>query len=258
MPESGRVADPENAGAREIVAEFERVTVRYGATTALADIDLTIQRGEILGVVGESGAGKSTLLNLLDAVEHPTAGRVLIEGVDPEPLGERGRRLLRHRIGMIFQSFNLLANQTVRQNVALPLKLQGKKDAALVDSLLSYVGLADRGRDFPAQLSGGQRQRVAIARALVTRPGLLLCDEPTSALDNRTAADILDLLARTRRDFGTTIVLVTHELPAVAAVCDRAAVLERGVLKDILPVARQAAERDDASYLDHVRRVLGA
>jgi D-methionine transport system ATP-binding protein len=252
MPESGHVADP------DAVARLEGVTVRYGATTALRDIDLTIERGEILGVVGESGAGKSTMLNLLDAVEHPTSGRVLIGGVDPEPLGERGRRLLRHRIGMIFQSFNLLANRTVRQNIALPLKLQAKKDAALVDSLLAYVGLTARGDAFPARLSGGQRQRVAIARALVTRPELLLCDEPTSALDNRTAADILDLLARTRRDFGTTIVLVTHELPAVAAVCDRAAVLERGVLKDILPVTNRPERTDDASYLDHVRRVLGA
>ncbi|WP_417563061.1 methionine ABC transporter ATP-binding protein [Microbacterium sp.] len=258
MPESGRVAERENAAGRDTVALLEAVTMRYGTTTALSGIDLTIERGEILGVVGESGAGKSTLLNLLDAVEHPTAGRVLIDGADPAPLGERGRRALRHRIGMIFQSFNLLANRTVRQNIALPLKLQGRKDAALVDDLLAYVGLAHRGGDFPARLSGGQRQRVAIARALVTRPALLLCDEPTSALDNRTAADILELLARTRRDFGTTIVLVTHELPAVAAICDRAAVLERGELKDILPIVHRPVAADDASYLDHVRRVLGA
>ncbi|GAA3752067.1 hypothetical protein GCM10022240_01470 [Microbacterium kribbense] len=239
------------------VAALEQVTVRFGATTALSGIDLEIAAGEIIGVVGESGAGKSTLLNLLDAVTRPTAGRVLIEGTDPQALTERGRRLLRRRIGMVFQSFNLLSNRTVRQNIALPLRLQRRSDAALVEHLLDYVGLLERAESYPAQLSGGQKQRVAIARALATRPGLLLCDEPTSALDTHTAADILELLAHTRRDFGTTIVLVTHELDAVGAICDRAAVLERGVLRDVIPVVRKPREPADIrSYLDHVRQVL--
>ena len=241
------------------VAVLERVTVRYGVMTALEGVDLTIERGEIIGVIGESGAGKSTLLRVLDAVDRPTSGRVLIEDTDPQMLGTRERRLLRRRIGMIFQNFNLLTNRTVWQNVALPLRLQHRKDAELVNRLLDYVGLQDRANHYPAQLSGGQKQRVAIARALVTRPGLLLCDEPTSSLDKRTTADILQLLAHTRRDFGTTIVLVTHELDAVGAICDRAAVLERGVLRDIIPIARAERERDDhGSYLDHARRVLGA
>lgn len=241
------------------VAVLEGVTMRYGVTTALEGVGLAIKRGEIIGIIGESGAGKSTLLRLLDAVDRPTVGRVLIEDMDPQALGVRERRLLRRRIGMVFQSFNLLSNLTARQNVALPLKLQRRKDSELVDHLLDYVDLQDRAHYYPAQLSGGQKQRVAIARALITRPGLLLCDEPTSALDTRTTADILELLAGTRRDFGTTIVLVTHELDAVGAICDRAAVLERGVLKDIIPVARSARERVGAgSYLDHARRVLGA
>ncbi|MCY7325314.1 MAG: ATP-binding cassette domain-containing protein [Microbacteriaceae bacterium] len=241
------------------VAVLEGVTMRYGATTALEGVDLTIERGEIIGIIGESGAGKSTLLRLLDAVDRPTEGRVLIEDTDPQALGLRERRLLRRRIGMVFQSFNLLSNLTVRQNVALPLKLQRRKESELVDHLIDYVDLQDRAHYYPAQLSGGQKQRVAIARALVTRPGFLLCDEPTSSLDTRTTADILELLAGTRRDFGTTIVLVTHELDAVGAICDRAAVLERGVLKDIIPVDRPARERDsEGSYLDHARRVLGA
>lgn len=240
------------------VAALEGVSVRYGTTAALDDVTLEIQRGEILGVIGESGAGKSTLLDLLDAAAHPTAGRVRILGNDPTELSGREIRRLRHRIGMVFQSFNLLANRTVQQNVALPLRLQRTKDPALVVELLDYVGLADRADHYPAQLSGGQQQRVAIARALVTRPGLLLADEPTSSLDTRATEDVLELLAGTRRDFDTTVVLVTHELESVAAICDRAAVLERGVLRSVFPVARSGSRGARDSYLSHVQRVLGA
>ncbi|MBF4458426.1 methionine ABC transporter ATP-binding protein [Pseudoclavibacter sp. VKM Ac-2867] len=238
------------------VAALERVTVRYGAgVPALDGIDLEIRRGEILGIVGESGAGKSTLLRLLDADETPSEGRVLIEGADPSAMRERERRGLRRRIGMVFQSFNLLANRTARQNVELPLRLQRRKDPAFVDELLDYVGLGDRGGDYPAQLSGGQKQRVAIARALVTRPPLLLCDEPTSALDERTTSDILRLLASTREDFGTTIALVTHELAAVKAICDRAAILDRGRLQGIVSVEHSARD-DRGSYVEHAKRML--
>ncbi|MCW4458310.1 methionine ABC transporter ATP-binding protein [Microbacterium sp. MPKO10] len=241
------------------VALLDGVTVTYGQATALDSIDLTIDRGEIIGIIGESGAGKSTLLNVLDAVETPSAGRVLVEGTDPTELSARERRLLRRRIGMVFQGFNLLSNRTVRQNIALPLKLQRRRDPALIAELLDYVGLGDYADRYPAQLSGGQLQRVAIARALVTRPGLVLCDEPTSALDTRTTEDILTLLADTRRDFGTTIVLVTHELDAVGAICDRAAVLENGSLMSVFPIAPSARERPrETSYLAHARRVLGA
>ena len=170
---------------------------------------------------------------------------------------ERERRQMRHRIGMVFQSFNLLSNRTVAQNVELPLRLQRRKNPELVAELLDYVGLADRAKHFPAQLSGGQKQRVAIARALITQPTLLLCDEPTSALDERTTADILRLLAATRDDFGTTIALVTHELAAVKTICDRAVILERGQLKAVVPVAK-ADRGDQGAYLDHARRVLEA
>lgn len=241
------------------IAALENVTVRYGSTNALDDVSLSIERGEIIGVIGESGAGKSTLLDLLDVVGRPVSGRVLIEDTDPQTLDTRHRRLLRRRIGMVFQDFNLLSNRTVLQNVALPLTLQRRKDPEFIDRLLDYVDLQDRAHHYPAQLSGGQKQRVAIARALVTRPGLLLCDEPTSALDTRTTADILELLANTRRDFGATIVLVTHELDAVGAICDRAAVLERGALKKIIPITRTVRERNDGgSYLDHALRVLSS
>jgi len=244
--------------AIEHVASLEHVTVAYGAAKALDDLTLDIERGEIIGVIGESGAGKSTLLALLDAAQHPTAGAVTILGTDPATLRGREIRELRRRIGMVFQGFNLLSNRTVRQNVALPLTLQRIHDPAQVATLLDYVGLADRAEHYPAQLSGGQQQRVAIARALVTRPGLLLADEPTSALDTRTTEGILGLLSNARRDFGTTVVLVTHELEAVGAICDRVAVLERGVLQRVFPVARTDYRREHASYLAHAERVLGA
>ncbi|MET4100553.1 D-methionine transport system ATP-binding protein [Agrococcus sp. UYP10] len=240
------------------VASLEHVTVSYGTTRALGDVTLDIASGEIIGVIGESGAGKSTLLRLLDAVEHPSEGSIRLLGTDPAALATRELRALRRRIGMVFQGFNLLSNRTVRQNVALPLKLQRTNDPALVDSLLDYVGLADRAHRYPAQLSGGQQQRVAIARALVTRPGLLLADEPTSALDTRTTEGILQLLADARRDFNTTVVLVTHELEAVGAICDRVAVLEQGALRSVFPVARTDYGREHASYLEHAQRVLGA
>ncbi|MGY3128556.1 D-methionine transport system ATP-binding protein [Agrococcus sp. UYP33] len=242
----------------EPVASLEHVTVSYGTTTALDDVTLEIASGEIIGVIGESGAGKSTLLRLLDAVEHPSAGSIRLLGTVPAALATRELRALRRRIGMVFQGFNLLSNRTVRQNVGLPLKLQRTNDPELVDSLLDYVGLADRAHHYPAQLSGGQQQRVAIARALVTRPGLLLADEPTSALDTRTTEGILQLLADARRDFGTTVVLVTHELEAVGAICDRVAVLEQGVLRSVFPVVRTDYGREHASYLEQAQRVLGA
>lgn len=240
------------------VASLEHVTVAYGAAKALDDVSLDIARGEIIGVIGESGAGKSTLLALLDAAQHPTSGRVSVLGTDPAALRGSEIRELRRRIGMVFQGFNLLSNRTVRQNVALPLKLQRAVDPQHVESLLDYVGLADRADHYPAQLSGGQQQRVAIARALVTRPGLLLADEPTSALDTRTTEGILTLLSDARRDFGTTVVLVTHELEAVGAICDRVAVLEHGVLRSVFPVVKTDYGREHASYLAHAERVLGA
>jgi D-methionine transport system ATP-binding protein len=228
----------------------------FGDNEVLKGIDLTVTGGEVVCVIGPSGSGKSTLLRSINLLEEPTSGKVLIEGIDiTDPDVDIDR--VRTRIGMVFQSFNLLANRTARQNVELPLRLQHRRDPAFVDELLDYVGLGDRGGDYPAQLSGGQKQRVAIARALVTRPPLLLCDEPTSALDERTTSDILRLLASTRDDFGTTIALVTHELAAVKAICDRAAILDRGHLQGIVAVEHSARD-DRGSYVEHAKRVLGS
>ncbi|KAB1642688.1 methionine ABC transporter ATP-binding protein [Gulosibacter chungangensis] len=240
--------------------EFHSVTRQFGDSThpvtALADVSFAIPRGSVFGVLGESGAGKSTLLRMMNGLDHPTEGRVLVGGTDLATLTQKQLNRMRHKIGVVFQAFNLVGNLTVTQNVALPLKLQKLKDPQKVEDMINFVGLGHRAGHYPAQLSGGEKQRVAIARALVTSPLLLLCDEPTSALDTHTTGEILDLLRSTRDRFGTTIVLVTHELDAVKAICDQAAIFETGHLKDIVSVNASHAESSQ-TYLDHVRTVLG-
>ena len=226
-----------------------------GAVTALDDVSLTIPRGSICGILGESGAGKSTLLRMMNGLDHPTNGSVLVDGIDLSHLTADQMRRMRHRIGVVFQSYNLVGNLTVRQNVELPLQLQRKRDSARVDEMLDFVGLGHRTNHYPAQLSGGEKQRVAIARALVTAPSIVLCDEPTSALDSHTTQEILELLRETRRRFETTVVLVTHELEAVKAICDRAAVFERGRLRATVEVRADLA-RHSSNYVDHAREVL--
>lgn len=239
--------------------QFRGVTRTFAdgdrAVTALDDVTFHVPRESVFGVVGESGAGKSTLLRHMNGLDHPTRGAVLFDGVNLATLTKRELNQTRRRIGVVFQSFNLVANLTVRQNIALPLKLQRETNPRRVDELAEFVGLSDRMAHFPAQLSGGEKQRVAIARALVTSPTLLLCDEPTSALDTHTTGEILGLLRDTRDEFGTSIVLVTHELDAVKAICDTAAVFEAGRLREILPVSAAAAARG-GSYLEHVRAEL--
>jgi D-methionine transport system ATP-binding protein len=199
---------------------------------ALHPVDLTIEAGEVFGIIGHSGAGKSTLLRLVNLLERPTAGQVFIDGHDVTHAEGADLRRLRSGIGMIFQHFNLLASRTVAENVAFPLRLQGSMDeasiAARVNELLELVGLTDHARKYPAQLSGGQKQRVGIARALASHPGILLCDEATSALDPQTTASVLELLADINRRLNLTIVLITHEMDVIRRVCDRVAVLDAG------------------------------
>jgi D-methionine transport system ATP-binding protein len=200
---------------------------------ALNGVSLSVARGEVFGVIGPSGAGKSTLIRLLNALELPSSGRVVIDGVDLAALSAAELRALRRRIGMIFQNFGLLSSRTVAENVAFPLKLGGlhrRERAAKVAALLDRVGLSDHADKYPAHLSGGQKQRVGIARALATDPDILLCDEATSALDPQTTRTVLDLLRSLNRDLGLTIVLITHEMDVVRAVCDRVAVLEHGAI----------------------------
>jgi len=226
------------------VIEFQNLHKPYAvegrALTALHPLDLRIGAGEVFGIIGHSGAGKSTLIRLINRLEEPSGGRVLIDGQDATALDADGLRALRRQIGMIFQHFNLLSARTVAGNVAFPLELAGTPQAqidARVAELLQVVGLEAHAAKYPAQLSGGQKQRVGIARALATRPKILLCDEATSALDPQTTAQVLALLDRINRELGLTIVLITHEMDVIRRVCDRVAVLDAGRLVESGPVA---------------------
>ncbi|MEQ9920203.1 methionine ABC transporter ATP-binding protein [Pectobacterium brasiliense] len=198
---------------------------------AVDNVSLHIQRGEVYGIVGTSGAGKSTLLRTINLLQRPIAGRVLVNGVLISELAGQPLREQRQKIGMIFQHFNLMQTRTVAENVAFSLKAAGKSSAAIaarVPEILNVVGLADKASSYPAQLSGGQKQRVGIARAIANDPEVLLCDEPTSALDLETSAAILVLLKEINETLGITIVLISHEMSVIKAVCDRVAVMTGG------------------------------
>ena len=202
-----------------------------GPVKALKGIDLTIERGEIFGIIGLSGAGKSTLIRCINMLERPTAGKVIVDGQDMTSMSEKELRKARKNIGMIFQHFNLMPSRTVAGNVAYPLKGSGlsKEDIQKkVATLLELVGIGDKADAYPSQLSGGQKQRVAIARALANDPQVLLCDEATSALDPQTTKAILHLLKHLNETLGITIVLITHEMAVVKEICDRVAVMEYG------------------------------
>ena len=200
---------------------------------ALQPTDLTVAAGEIFGVIGASGAGKSTLIRCVNLLERPTTGHVFVDGVDLMSLDNRALIKARRHIGMIFQQFNLLSSRTVFDNVALSLELAGTPKHIIkekVSSLLDLVGLSERHHAYPSGLSGGQKQRVAIARALATDPKVLLCDEATSALDPATTGAILDLLKKINTELGITILLITHEMDVVKRICDKVAVIDKGIL----------------------------
>jgi len=203
-----------------------------GAVSALRGIDLAIPRGAIFGIAGRSGAGKSTLLRMINLLERPDVGSVEVNGRELTALSKRELREARQDIGMIFQQFNLLRNLSVSDNVAFPLRLHGRLNAPRrtqrVRDCLGLVGLLDKADSYPAALSGGQQQRVAIARALASEPALLLCDEPTSALDAETTRGLLDTLRAVNARLGVTIVIVSHDLPALGALCSHVAVIEDG------------------------------
>ncbi|MER2260625.1 MAG: ATP-binding cassette domain-containing protein [Psychrobacillus sp.] len=215
--------------------EFKNVskTFRLGKREvhAVKDVSLKIKEGEIFGIIGFSGAGKSTLLRLVNMLERPSAGSVFIQNIDVNTLSSKDLRTRRRNIGMIFQNFNLFHSRTVGGNIAYPLKLEGLSKSEItkrVTELLSFVGLSDKEKDYPSQLSGGQKQRVGIARALATSPDILICDEATSALDPETTAEILRLLKKVNKEFGITILLITHEMHVIQSICDRVAVMENG------------------------------
>ena len=210
-------------------------TGRDNTVEALKGISLDIQKGEIYGIIGMSGAGKSTLVRCLNYLERPTAGTVLIDGKDLSSLNEKELRLIRTRISMIFQHFNLLMQRTVLDNVCFPLEIIGMKKKEAVKKaaeLLEVVGLKEKAQAYPSQLSGGQKQRVAIARALATNPMILLCDEATCALDPTKTKSILALLREINEKYGITIVIITHQMSVVQEICSHVAIIDAGTLAE--------------------------
>lgn len=213
----------------EIKELCKTYTSSGGQVTALKNINLTINDGEIFGIIGLSGAGKSTLVRCINFLEKPTSGQVIIDGKDLGSLSKKELLKTRQNIGMIFQGFNLLSQRNVIRNICYPLEIAGVKKADAVkraEELLELVGLSDKGKAYPSQLSGGQKQRVAIARALAARTKYLLCDEATSALDPDTTRSILELMKKINTELGVTIVVITHEMKVIDSICDRVAVLD--------------------------------
>lgn len=214
---------------KERLIEIRNLSKLYGGEAAVDEISLTIEKGEIFGIIGRSGAGKSTLLRCLAGLEEWTSGTISLFG---QPLEKRGdRRLFYRSIGMIFQHFNLFSSRTCRENISYPLEIAGwekEKREARVEELLVLVGLTNQGDLYPSQMSGGQKQRVGIARALAHSPHVLLCDEPTSALDPSTTREVLALLRSIHKRLGITIVLITHEMQVIKEICHKVAILSRG------------------------------
>ena len=206
-----------------------------GEVHALSNISLTIDKGDIYGIIGMSGAGKSTLIRCLNRLDTPTDGQIFIDGENILAMSKQQLRQTRRRMAMIFQQFNLLMQKSVARNVRYPLEIAGvpKKQAnERVIELLKIVGLEDKASAYPAQLSGGQKQRVAIARALASDPEMLLCDEATSALDPMTTQSILSLLQKINRELGITVVLITHEMAVIRQICNKVAILDGGKLAE--------------------------
>jgi D-methionine transport system ATP-binding protein len=227
------------------VIEFHNVHKNYRVTgreiPALHPTSLLVEDGQVFGLIGHSGAGKSTLLRLINRLETPSGGQIIVDGEDVTAFDANALRGFRRQVGMIFQHFNLLASRTVADNVGMPLTLAGDMTRSQIDTrvaeLLERVGLSDHAKKYPTQLSGGQKQRVGIARALATKPKILLCDEATSALDPQTTASVLQLLAEINRELKLTIVLITHEMDVIRRVCDYVAVMDAGKIVEQGPVA---------------------
>ena len=237
----------------ELINLSKTFPMETGDVHAVRDVSLTINDGDIFGIIGLSGAGKSTLVRCINYLETPTSGKVIFDGVDLGTLTHKELLKTRQSMSMIFQGFNLLAQRTSLKNVCYPMEIMGvpgkeAKERAL--ELLKIVGLEDRADSYPSQLSGGQKQRVAIARALATNPKVLLCDEATSALDPNTTRQILDLLKEINEKMGVTIIVITHEMRVVQQICNRVAVLnsgevvETGTVKDVFLAPKSKTARE--------------
>ena len=249
--------------------ELKHITKTFdtdaGPVTAVNDVSLTVNQGEIFGIIGFSGAGKSTLVRCINLLERPTSGEVVIDGTDLTRLSDADLRVVRRRIGMIFQHFNLMPSRTVFDNIALALRHSGLDKAARakkIESLLELVGLSDKINAYPAQLSGGQKQRVAIARALANDPKVLLCDEATSALDPQTTRSILRLLKEVNEKLKLTIVVITHQMGVIKEICDRVAVMktgrivEEGSILEIFAHPKDALTKDFINTANNVKKFL--
>ena len=229
--------------------ELQHLTKRFatqgGTVVALNDINLTIRDGDVYGIIGMSGAGKSTLVRCINMLERPDEGNVIVNGKQMQDLRAADLRAARREITMIFQQFNLLMQRTCLRNIMFPMelaKVPKDKAEARARELLELVGLPDKADAYPAQLSGGQKQRIAIARALATDPKVLLCDEATSALDPNTTHAILQLIQKINRELGITVVIITHEMAVIEAVCDRVAIIDKSHIAEIGEVSRVFAE----------------
>lgn len=208
---------------------------KEGEVNALSSVNLTVKRGEIVGIIGFSGAGKSTLVRCINALERPDSGSVLVNGTDVCVLKGKALLELRRNVGMIFQNFNLLQQKTVLKNVLFPLEVAGVKKAEALEranELLEEVNLSEKRKAYPAELSGGQKQRVAIARALALNPQVLLCDEATSALDPETTGQILELIRKFNEKYKLTVVVISHQLSVVKKICSRVAVIDKGKISE--------------------------
>ena len=220
--------------------ELQHLTKRFatqgGTVIALNDINLTIRDGDVYGIIGMSGAGKSTLVRCINMLERPDEGKVIVNGKQMQELNAADLRAARREITMIFQQFNLLMQRTCLRNIMFPMelaKVPKDKAEARARELLELVGLPDKADAYPAQLSGGQKQRIAIARALATDPKVLLCDEATSALDPNTTKSILELLKKINREMGITVIVITHEMAVIEAICDRVAIIDHSHIAEV-------------------------
>lgn len=220
----------------QLIGISKTFTGTDGSVDALKNVNLTINDGDIFGIIGMSGAGKSTLVRCINMLEKPTDGTVLIDGKDIGAMSAKELRDIRRKVTMIFQGFNLLMQRNCLDNICLPLEFAGvpKKEARLrAEQLLETVGLPDKAKAYPSQLSGGQKQRIAIARALATDPEVLLCDEATSALDPKTTHDILELIKSINEKLGITVIIITHQMSVVEEICRNVAILDGGTVAEV-------------------------
>ena len=227
---------------------------------AVNDVDLDIEKGDVYGIMGLSGAGKSTLVRLINRLEEPTSGEIIVNGKNVLEYDQKQLREFRKKTGMILQHFNLLNSRNVASNIAFPLEISGWKKVDIdkrVNELLEIVGLVDKKENYPEQLSGGQKQRVAIARALATNPEILLSDEATSALDPRTTNSILELLKDINKRFGITIILITHQMEVIRRICNKTAIMsdgkiiEEGTTKEIFLNPKTILAKEFVSNISH-------